>query len=138
MLRLICNALFHKFYRHSDFRLEKTLKTSWALKMKQKAEKKSVKDFEKQLKAEKTQKLQVRLTGPHLDDIDWHLSHGRIQRGAEGPDTPPPLKNPKNIGFLSNTGLDLLKNHKATKPQVSYRFLTAENLRLVLSRGSFL
>ena len=26
-----------------------------------------------------------------------------------------PLKNHKNIGFLSNTGLDRLKNHKATK-----------------------
>ena len=28
----------------------------------------------------------------------------------------PPLKNHKNIGFLSNTGLDPLKNYKATKP----------------------
>ena len=28
----------------------------------------------------------------------------------------PPLKNHKNIGFLSNTGPDPLKNHKATKP----------------------
>ena len=28
----------------------------------------------------------------------------------------PPLENHKNIGFLSNTGLDPLKNHKATKP----------------------
>ena len=28
----------------------------------------------------------------------------------------PPLKNYKNIGFLSDTGLDHLKNHKATKP----------------------
>ena len=27
-----------------------------------------------------------------------------------------PLKNYKNIGFLSNTGPDILKNHKATKP----------------------
>ena len=26
------------------------------------------------------------------------------------------LKNHKNIGFLSNTGPDPLKNHKATKP----------------------
>ena len=26
-----------------------------------------------------------------------------------------PLKNNKNIGFLSNTGPDPLKNHKATK-----------------------
>ena len=27
----------------------------------------------------------------------------------------PPLKNHKNIRFSSNTGLDPLKNHKATK-----------------------
>ena len=27
-----------------------------------------------------------------------------------------PLKNHKNIGFLSNTGPDPLKNHKTTKP----------------------
>ena len=33
--------------------------------------------------------------------------------GGRGPD---PLKNYKNIGFLSNTGQDLLKNHTATKP----------------------
>ena len=32
---------------------------------------------------------------------------------AGGPD---PLKNHKNIGFLSNTGPDPIKNHKATKP----------------------
>ena len=28
----------------------------------------------------------------------------------------PPLKNHKNIRFLSNVGPDPLKNHKATKP----------------------
>ena len=38
----------------------------------------------------------------------------RIQRGTGVPD-PPPLKNHKNIGFLSNTGPDPLENHKATK-----------------------
>ena len=27
-----------------------------------------------------------------------------------------PLKNHKNIGFLSNTGPDPLKNHKAAQP----------------------
>ena len=32
----------------------------------------------------------------------------------------PPLKNHKNIGFLSNTGPGPLKNHKATKPAVIY------------------
>ena len=35
--------------------------------------------------------------------------------GAGGPDPPPP-ENHKNIGFLSNTVPDTLKNHKATKP----------------------
>ena len=34
--------------------------------------------------------------------------------GVTGVQTP--LKNHKAIGFLSNSGLDLLKNHKATKP----------------------
>ena len=29
------------------------------------------------------------------------------------------LKNHKNIGFLSNTGPDYLKNHKATKPALN-------------------
>ena len=29
---------------------------------------------------------------------------------------PAPIKNHKNIGFLSNTGPDPLKNHKALKP----------------------
>ena len=38
----------------------------------------------------------------------------RIQRGDRGPD--PPEKS-QNIGFLSNTGPDPLKNHKATKPE---------------------
>ena len=33
--------------------------------------------------------------------------------GGNGAD---PLKNHKNIGFLSNTGPDPLKNQKATKP----------------------
>ena len=28
----------------------------------------------------------------------------------------PPLKNHKNIGFISNIGPDPLKNHKATNP----------------------
>ena len=37
---------------------------------------------------------------------------GRGYRGCG-----PPLKNHKYIGFLSNTGPNLLKNHKATKPE---------------------
>ena len=36
--------------------------------------------------------------------------------GGQGVPTISHLKNHKNKGFPSNTGLDLLKNHKATKP----------------------
>ena len=32
------------------------------------------------------------------------------------PPPPPPQKNHKNIGFLRNSGPDLLKNHEATEP----------------------
>ena len=41
----------------------------------------------------------------------------RIQMAVGGPDTP--LKNHKNIGFLSNTSPDPLKHHKAIKPAFS-------------------
>ena len=41
------------------------------------------------------------------------VMHGS-RGGTFGPD--PSLKNHKNIGFLSITIPDLLKNHKATKP----------------------
>ena len=41
--------------------------------------------------------------------------HVQIRRGG-GQGVRTPLKNYKNIGFLSNTGPDPLKNHKATKP----------------------
>ena len=44
--------------------------------------------------------------------------HARIQRGRlgnRGSRPPPPLKNHKNIGFLSNTDPYHLKNHKAAK-----------------------
>ena len=45
------------------------------------------------------------------------LKDVRIQRGGQGVRTPPPpLKNHKNIGFLSNIGPNALKNYKATKP----------------------
>ena len=39
-------------------------------------------------------------------------------RGTGG-QNPIPLQNHKNIGFLNNTGPDLLKNHRATKPAVN-------------------
>ena len=37
--------------------------------------------------------------------------------GGGGAGVMDPLKNHKNLGFLSNTGPDCLKNHKATKPE---------------------
>ena len=46
--------------------------------------------------------------------FQFNEHHVRIQRGDRG--SGPSLKNHKNIGFLSNTGPDPLKNHKATKP----------------------
>ena len=49
--------------------------------------------------------------------LSSHTAHARIQRGgggAGGPDHP--LKYYKNIGLLSNIGLDPLKILEATKP----------------------
>ena len=43
----------------------------------------------------------------------------RIQKGGQGVQTP--MKNHKNIGFLSNAGLDPLKNQKAAKPAFNVR-----------------
>ena len=51
---------------------------------------------------------------PGLWPVDQVILHVRIQTGGQG--SGPPLKNHKNIGFLSNTGPDPLKNHKTTKP----------------------
>ena len=45
----------------------------------------------------------------------WYRPRG-IQRWEQGARTPPPMKNFKNIGLLSNTDQDTLKNSKATKP----------------------
>ena len=46
---------------------------------------------------------------------ETHLLHGQIQRVGQGVRTPAE-KNTTNIGFLSSTGPDALKNHTATKP----------------------
>ena len=47
--------------------------------------------------------------------LSWMFMHG--SRGySRGSRPHPPSINHKNIGFLSNTSLDPLKNHKATKP----------------------
>ena len=45
--------------------------------------------------------------------------------GTGGPD---PMENHKNIGFLSITGLDPLKNHKATKPAFNVGLSSARQL----------
>ena len=64
---------------------------------------------------------QVSSVGFQMDDLlrqmVGHVHHGRIQRGGggRGPDPRPPEKSQKYM-FLSNTGPDPLKNHKATKP----------------------
>ena len=46
--------------------------------------------------------------------ITYYDKHSRTRGGQEV--LTPTLNNHKNIGFLSNTGPDPLKNHKATKP----------------------
>ena len=52
-----------------------------------------------------------------LDTITYVQTGSRADPdGGQGSDPPPPPKNHKNIGFLSNTGPDPLKNHKAAKP----------------------
>ena len=56
-----------------------------------------------------------------LSTDPW-LSWADPEGGAGGPD--PPEKSQK-IGFLSNTGPDLLKNHKATKPAFNVGPLSA-------------
>ena len=52
------------------------------------------------------------------------FKHVQILRGGGGGDRgsgpPHPLKNKKNIGFLSNTVPDPLKNRKATKPALNF------------------
>ena len=53
--------------------------------------------------------------------------HVRTQRGGGGAGgLDPLLKNHKNIEFLSNTGPDPLKNHKATKPAINVGPMTSE------------
>ena len=50
-----------------------------------------------------------------------------------GPD-PPPMEN---MGFLSNTGLDPLKNHKAraTKPAIKFGLLSERQLSELADDG---
>ena len=60
----------------------------------------------------------------HLHCVGQELGFKQLEscadpEGGQGVRTPPPLKNHKNIGFLSNTGPGPLKNHKATKTAFS-------------------
>ena len=59
-----------------------------------------------------------------LESITCDPLHARIQRGGRESGPPPPEKSQK-IGFLSSTGPDPLKNHKATKPEFTVRRLSA-------------
>ena len=52
--------------------------------------------------------------------------------GDRGPDPTPPEKIHKNLGFLSNTGPDHLKNHKATKPEFNVGPLSARQRNAIL------
>ena len=47
----------------------------------------------------------------------WADPEGGTQGGGQGVRTPPPLKNQKNIGFLSNSGPDPLKIRKLPNQQ---------------------
>ena len=69
-----------------------------------------------------------------------HSSCADPDGGGGGRGSRPPLKNHKNIGFLSNTGPDPLTNHKATKlafnvgPSLNPRPLGLESSTLPLSQ----
>ena len=53
----------------------------------------------------------------HRQHEEAWFCHAWNQKGGLGVRTPPPpQKNHNYIGFLSNTGSDLLENHKVTKP----------------------
>ena len=53
---------------------------------------------------------------PHFKAYSFTRTCTDPEGGPGGLDPPPPLKSNKNIGFLTNTGPDPLKNYKATKP----------------------
>ena len=56
-------------------------------------------------------------------------------RGGDRGSGPPPLKNQKNIGFLSNTGLNPLENHKTTKLAFNVGPLSADGCPLIVVLG---
>ena len=58
--------------------------------------------------------------------------------GSKGGDrgSGPPVKNHKNIGFLSNTGLNPLENHKATKLAFNVGPLLAHQRNAIKQRNA--
>ena len=55
--------------------------------------------------------------------------------GTGGLDPPPPLRNKKSIGSLSNTGQDPLKNHKATEPAFNVGPSSARQRKAIYDDG---
>ena len=53
-------------------------------------------------------------------------------RGSGGRGSGPHLENNKAIGFLSNTGLDPLKNYRSIKPAFSVRPLSVRQRNAIL------
>ena len=65
----------------------------------------------------------------------WHFLDMRGSRGGRETGVRIPLKTHKNIGFLSNIGLDPLKNHKATNPAFNVGPSSARQRNGVLLAG---
>ena len=60
----------------------------------------------------------------YISAAHTHKVNGYILRGSRGGGVGgfgPSLKNHENIGVISNTGPDPLKNHKATEPESNVR-----------------
>ena len=64
--------------------------------------------------------LSVCLITPECPHLIVEPVNGNTTGPCADPEGGPTLKNHKNTGFLSNTGLDPLKNHKATKPEFNF------------------
>ena len=48
--------------------------------------------------------------------FSYDVEHACLDQEVGDRGSGPPPEKSQNIGFLSNTGLDPLKNHKASKP----------------------
>ena len=80
-----------------------------------------------------------RVKGEYSTDQELMTLVVCLMCGSRGGDrgSDPHLENHKTIGFLSNTGLDFLKNHKATKPAFNVRPSSAHQ-QTAISVGSSL